>query len=120
MKPLLLFILLLCCCSSFAQRQYGVEDTTYKRRAVYALPKDAVKVFPNPVVNDVYITVKLEGLLIKTLFLYDKDGNRIIEQKINSTLSAPVKLSLGNYNPGIYYLVLETNMQPFRMQLLRN
>jgi hypothetical protein len=118
-KPILLLILLLCCSSSFAQ-QYGVEDTTYKRHAVYALPKDAIKVFPNPVVNDLYITVKLEGLLIKTVFLYDKDGNRIIEQKINSNLSAPVKLNLGNYHPGIYYLVLETNMQPFRMQLIRN
>jgi hypothetical protein len=119
-KPVLLTILLLCCISSFAQRQYGVEDTSYKRRAVYSLPKDAIKIFPNPVVNDLYITVKMDGLLIKTIFLYDKDGNRVIEQKINSSLSAPVKLSIGNYQPGIYYLVLETNRQPFRMQLIKN
>jgi hypothetical protein len=118
-KPVLLFILLLCCFSCFAQ-QYGVEDTSYKRRAVYSLPPDAVKVFPNPVVNTIYITVKMDGLLIKTIFLYDKDGNRLSEQKINSSLSAPVKLNMAGYQPGIYYLVIETNKQPFRMQLLKN
>jgi hypothetical protein len=120
LKAVLLTILLLCCVSSFAQRQYGVEDTTNKRRAMYSLPADAVKVFPNPVVNTLYITVKMNDLLIKTVFLYDKDGNRVIEQKINSALSAPIKLNLSDRQPGIYYLVLETNKQPFRMQLLKN
>jgi hypothetical protein len=118
-KPILLSISFLCCLSSFAQ-QYGVEDTSYKRHALYSLPAEAVKVFPNPVMNTVYITVKMDGLLIKTVFLYDKDGNRLIEQKVNSVLSAPIKLNLSDRQPGIYYLVLETNKQPFRMQLIKN
>jgi hypothetical protein len=120
MKAVLLTSLLLFSVTVFAQRQYGIEDTSYKRRALYGLPIDAVKVFPNPVVSDVYITVKIDSLSIKTVFLYDKDGNRLLEQKINSTLSAPIKLNLSNYHPGLYYLVLETNKQPFRMQLVKN
>ncbi len=119
-KSAFLTILLLCCISSFAQRQYGVEDTSYKRRASYGLAKDAIKVFPNPVVNDLYITVKADSLSIKAVFLYDKDGNRLTEQRINSTLSAPIKLNMSGYQPGIYYLVLETNKQPFRMQVIKN
>ncbi len=119
-KPALLTILLLCRISSFAQRQYGVEDTSYKRRASYGLAKDAIKVFPNPVVNDLYITVKMDSVSIKAVFLYDKDGNRVNEQRINSTLSAPIKLNMSSYQPGIYYLVLETNKQPFRMQIIKN
>jgi hypothetical protein len=118
-KPLLLSIFLLCYFSSFAQ-QYGIEDTSYKRHAVYSLPPGAIKVFPNPVVTTVYITVKMDGLLVKTVYLYDKDGNRILEQKITSSLSSPIKLNLTELHPGTYYLVLETNKQPFRMQLIRN
>jgi hypothetical protein len=87
---------------------------------VYGLPADAVKVFPNPVISDLYITVKMDSLSIKAVFLYDKDGNRILEQRINSSLSAPIKLNMSNYHPGIYYLVLETSRQPFRMQLVKN
>jgi hypothetical protein len=120
MKAVLLTILLVSTIAVFAQRQYGIEDTTNKRRAVYSLPGDAVKVFPNPVVGDLYITVRMDSLSIKAVFLYDKDGNRIIEQRTNSSLSAPIKLNLSSYKPGIYYLVLETNRQPFRMQVIKN
>lgn len=120
MKAVLLTIFTFFTISTFAQRQYGVEDTTYKRRANYGLPKDAIKVFPNPVVTDLYITIKMDSLFVKAVYLYDKDGNRIIEQRINSTLATPIKLSMGNYPQGIYYLVLETNKQPFQMQVVKN
>jgi hypothetical protein len=118
-RSILLFILLLCCFSSFAQH-YGTEDTTGRRKAVYSLPSDALKIFPNPVVNTLYITVKMEGLLIKYVFLYDKEGNRVLEQKINSSLSAPVKVNMASYQPGMYYLVVETNKQPLQMQIIKN
>ncbi len=119
MKSFLLTILLITTISSFAQRQYGIEDTTYKRRATYSLPKEAIKVFPNPVVKELYITVKMDSISIKVILLYDKDGNRVAEQRINSPLSAPIKLNMSNYQPGIYFLVVETNKQPFRMQLVK-
>ena len=119
MKAVLLTILSIITISSFAQRQYGIEDTSYKRRVIYGLPKDAIKIFPNPVMNDVYITVKMDSVSIKTVFLYDKDGNRLLEQRINSSLSAPIKLNMSNYKEGIYYLVLETNKLPFQMQLVK-
>jgi len=118
-KPVLLTITLFTCLSTFAQRQYGVEDTSDRRQIEYNLSKDAVKVFPNPVGNDLYITIKMNGLLIKTVFIYDKDGNRIIEQKIQSTLAAPVKVNVSKLEQGLYYLVLETNKAPYRMQLLK-
>ncbi|MCE3282799.1 MAG: hypothetical protein K0Q66_1536 [Chitinophagaceae bacterium] len=70
-------------------------------------------------VNDLYVTVKMEGLVIKAAYLYDKDGNRAIEQKVTSTLGGPIKIYVGNLQPGTYYLVLETNKQPFRAQLIK-
>jgi len=120
MKAVLLTILLISTITVLAQRQYGTEDTTNKRRAVYALLKDAIKVFPNPVVNDLYITVKADSISIKAVFLYDKDGNRVAAQRITSVLSSPAKLSMAAYEPGIYFLVVETNRQPFRMQIIKN
>jgi hypothetical protein len=118
-KPVLLTITLFICLTSFAQRQYGVEDTSNRRQVELNLSKDAVKVFPNPVVNDLYITIKMNGLLIKTVFIYDKDGTRMIEQKVQSTLAAPIKVNVSRLEQGLYYLVLETNKQPYRMQLLK-
>ena len=97
-----------------------MEDTSNKRRAVYSLPADAIKVFPNPFVNDIYITVKMDSLFIKSVFLYDKEGNRILEQRVSSSLSVPIKLNMSNYKQGVYYLVLETNKLPFQMQLIKN
>ncbi len=104
----------------FSQRVYGVEDTTYKRRVEYNLSKDAIKVFPNPVVNDLYITIKEEGVIVKNIVIYDKDGNRVVEQRHQSKLAIPMKLNLGNLKEGLYYLVIETNKQPYRMQLIKN
>ena len=106
--------------SSIAQRQYGVEDTSNRRHFEWNLSKDAVKVFPNPVVNDLYITIRMEGLQVKTVFIYDKDGNRVIEQKVQSALAAPIKVNVSRLQQGLYYLVLETNKQPYRMQLIKH
>ena len=117
MKPaLLLAISLLCCCCCFAQ---WADDALTRHKTVNNLPKDAIRVFPNPVVNDVYITVKTDSITIRTVFLYDKDGNRVLEQKVNSNLSVPVKLTMGKLSQGTYYLVIETNRQPFRMLLIK-
>lgn len=96
-----------------------MEDTSNRRQFEWNLSKDAVKVFPNPVINDLYITIKMDGLLIRNVLIYDKDGNRVIEQKIQSALAAPIKVNVSKLQQGLYYLVLETNKQPYRMQLLK-
>jgi len=119
-KPILLIITILLSIPVFSQRIYGVEDTSYKRRVEYNLTKEAIKVFPNPVMNDLYITVKENGVIIKNVFVYDKDGNRVIEQQLQSKLAVPVKLNMKNLPQGLYYLVIETNKQPYRMQLIKN
>jgi hypothetical protein len=118
-KPALLIILTLFSLSAFSQRVYGTEDTSHRRQFEWNLSKDAVKVFPNPVANDLYITTRMDGLLIKTVFIYDKDGNRLIEQKVQSSLGAPIKVNVSTLEQGMYYLVLETNKQAYRAQLLK-
>ena len=120
MKPILLILTILFSIPVFSQRVYGVEDTSHRRRVEYNLTKNAIKVFPNPVMNDLYITIKEEGIIIKNVLVYDKDGNRVIEQKLQSKLSVPVKLNMRNLQEGLYYLVIETNKQPYRMQLIKN
>jgi hypothetical protein len=118
-KPALLIITILFSIPAISQRVYGVEDTSNRRQFEWNLTKDAVKVFPNPVANDLYITTRMDGLQIKTVFIYDKDGNRVIEQKVQSVLSTPIKVNVSKLQQGLYYLVLETNKQPYRMQLLK-
>lgn len=115
MKSLLLLMLLLGSSPLFA----NTADSTPVIKPNVQPANIAVRVFPNPLVNDLYITVREDGLQIKTVLLYDKDGNRVIEQKIHSSLSAPVKLFTGNLPKGLYYLVLETNRQPLRFQLVK-
>lgn len=112
MKAFLLFLVVTCCNQAIAQLD---PDSSKQTR----IPPDAIRVFPNPVVNDLYITVRQQGLLIKTVLIYDKDGNRVVEQRISSTLAAPVKISTAALDKGIYYLVLETNKQPFRSRLMK-
>lgn len=117
MKAFFLIIIVTCCNQAIAQLG---PDSAAKARAIESgIPADAIRVFPNPVVNDLYITVRQQGLLIKSVLIYDKDGNRVIEQKINSALAAPVKISTAALEKGIYYLVLETNKQPFRSRLMK-
>lgn len=120
MKPALLIILILSGLPTIAQRVYGTEDTSGRRQPEWNLTKDAVKVFPNPAVNDLYITIRQNGLLIKTVFIYNKDGNRVVEQKVQSSLASPIKINVRNLEAGHYYLVLETNMEPIRMQVLKH
>jgi hypothetical protein len=115
-KAIALSIFLLSCNYCFAQ---AVDSSGVRPAIVPNLPKDAVKIFPNPMVNDLYITVRMEGLVIKAAYLYDKDGNRAIEQKVSSILGGPIKIYVGKLQPGNYYLVLETNKQPFRAQLIK-
>lgn len=119
MKPALLILTILFSLPAVSQRVYGSEDTSYRRQIEWNQTKDAVKVFPNPAINDLYITVRSNGLLIKTVFIYDKSGNRVIEQKVQSSLASPIKVNVSNLESGLYYLVLETNRQPYRMQLLK-
>jgi hypothetical protein len=118
-KPILLVITILFSIPVFSQRVYGVEDTSHRRRVEYNLAKEAIKVFPNPVASDLYITIKEEGLTIKSVLVYDKDGNRVIEQKLQSKLGVPLKLNMRTLQEGLYYLVIETNKQPYRMQLVK-
>lgn len=118
-KLTLFIIFILSGNAAISQRVYGVEDTTNRRQFEWNLSKDAVKVFPNPVVNELYITTKMNGLQIKNVLIYDKNGNRVLEQKIQSSLSSPIKINVFNLEQGMYYLVLETNKQPYRMQLLK-
>lgn len=121
MKALLLTLSIcsfICCAAQ--QRQYGIEDTSYKRRTEYNLSKDALRVFPNPVVNDLYITVKQSDIRIRAVFVYDRNGNRVFEQTVSANLSTPVKLRLADLDAGMYYLVVETNRQPYRMQLVKH
>lgn len=97
-----------------------MEDTSNRRRVEYNLSKEAIKVFPNPAVNDLYITIRQPDLLVKSIMIYDKNGNRVIEQTIQSKIAAPMKLNVSQLKQGLYYLVLETNKQPYRMQLVKN
>jgi Secretion system C-terminal sorting domain len=116
----LLIILLFGCSYCFSQ-DIVAKDTSSSNNIVQpVVNKDAIKLWPNPAVSDVYITIKQAGVLIKTIFIYDQSGNKLLEKKINSILGVPIKISVAAFPPGNYFLIAETNRQPVRLQLLKN
>ncbi|HEX6916018.1 MAG TPA: hypothetical protein VF145_12305, partial [Chitinophagaceae bacterium] len=97
----LLFSLVLCFYAWFASAQQPADTSAkYQYPGSVPLPGDAVKIFPNPAGNDLYITVRMESLRIRTVFLYDKDGNRVMEYRNNAILAVPVKLNLSQLPKG--------------------
>ena len=95
-------------------------DSTSSRRSFEQLKKDAVSIWPNPFLSNFYIRVRQEGLVIRHVYLYDRLGNRVVDQKVSSILAAPIKIVTAELQPGNYYLVVETNLQPVRLHLVRN
>jgi hypothetical protein len=79
-----------------------------------------IRMFPNPAVNDMYITIRQEGISVKKVTVFDQQGNKVLEKKVVSTLGTPIKLSVTELKQGKYFVLLETNKQPLRLQLLKN
>jgi hypothetical protein len=121
MKFYLLIILLTGISYCHAQSFAAKDSISFAKAVADTLfGKDAIKLFPNPAVGDVYITIKQTGVLIKTLFVFDVSGNKMLERKINSVLASPIKFSVSNFPAGNYFVVAETNKNPIRLQLIKN
>jgi len=81
-------ILLLCGCYCFGQELTTAAKPMPVTTDSVVL-KDAIRIWPNPAVSDIYITIKQSGVLIRNIFVYDQSGNKVIERKISSALATP-------------------------------
>ncbi|HKC68242.1 MAG TPA: T9SS type A sorting domain-containing protein, partial [Bacteroidia bacterium] len=83
-------------------RVAAAPPTTYAGSAVYSPVNHAIKVYPNPAQNTLYITNEA-GTEIKDCQLIDMLGN-----VFNCTLQSNNTINISNLAPGSYYLHLNT------------
>ncbi len=110
---------------------YRLKQVDYDKKYVYTRVlycrfktsvKKEVQIFPNPTKGEVYLTVDSDDIesLIEVM-IADARGNVISKQQVQNIPGAkgiPVTREDSQMKPGIYFITVTINEEPFRKQLV--
>jgi len=81
-----------------------------------------IKIFPNPVRNEILITIKDFQFKQLRLSLKDVSGKEIMAQEYGSSVAneESIKLNVGELNPGIYFITFQTEQGTIAKKVVKN
>lgn len=91
---------------SFRLNQIGIED----------LSKDEAKLYPNPVVDFLYLEWPLNQSSIETLDVYSSSGQLVKSLKLDES---PLKIDLRDLAPGLYQVVINSSKGLIRRSIIK-
>ncbi len=82
--------------------------------------KSTIKVYPNPIKNELYLDVDLPGTSY-TITIYNRVGTQVFKDKVSNTKKMPAntKIDLHHLQPGLYFYKIETNNQNFLGKIIK-